>query len=501
MKEISAALSDHLDQEVTTLCSCWKIVRRDGVVFGFTDHDRDIFIDDVLYEAEASYNRTAIATSSDFSVANLDVSGILDSDRMTEYDLRAGLFNRADVYVFVVNWADLSQGILRVRRGWFGEVSLLNNGTFTTEIRGLAQALSHNFIEVYSPECRADFCDSRCKLNIADFTNSGTVTSSSGFDSFAASALPDAPTTGTSAGAHKTWAIHPYGFPLGQIVGIAEVRLWDQQGNLIEGGRVTDMAYLVSKDKSIQKALNEVDDASEYDYDEGTYKEIVKGRGPKKARDARMDTGWRTTLIPDTVTAMTDIRLIFTFDTPVDVKTVEIITPSRYEEAPTAFTLEYTDDDIDAVDRIKDLAQARTAYFNLEWGVAKDCSHVFTAAGQSAIWGLGSGDDTPINIADVPVDIPPPYNSVSTYEGGTIKWLSGRNMGRVVEITDYADDTNTVTLFEGMSYAIAVGDTFEITQGCDRSLARCKLYNNVINRRAEDYIPGNDEYMKYPDAK
>jgi hypothetical protein len=60
VKTISTGLDAHLKQEVTTLCTCWKIVRQDGKVFGFTDHDDDVVFDGIVYECETGYNRTAI---------------------------------------------------------------------------------------------------------------------------------------------------------------------------------------------------------------------------------------------------------------------------------------------------------------------------------------------------------------------------------------------------------------------------------------------------------
>lgn len=283
MKSISPALSAHLDGEVTTLASCWKVVRRDGQQFFFTDHDQDIVFEGDTYEAESSYDRTAIANGSDMSVDNLDVSGILDSDKISEEDMRNGLFNRADVYIFIVNWADPTQGALKVRRGWFGEVTITDTGMFTTEIRGLSQALSHNFIEVYSPECRADFCDARCKLNIIDY----------------------------------------------------EV--------------LTTVAAVNSRD-------------------------------------------------------------------------------------------------------------------------------VFT---------VSSGYS-------------PPSQGIVP---GTVRFIDGDNAGRTVEIIGYDPDSRQIELFEPVAYAIVPGTQVMVAPGCDGSLERCKTYDNVINRRAEDYVPGNDELMKYPDAK
>jgi hypothetical protein len=51
MKTISTALAEHLAGDVTTLATCWKITRRDGVVLGFTDHVRDLDVDGVTYRA------------------------------------------------------------------------------------------------------------------------------------------------------------------------------------------------------------------------------------------------------------------------------------------------------------------------------------------------------------------------------------------------------------------------------------------------------------------
>ena len=40
MKSVSPALAAHLNGEVTTLATCWRLERADGWVRGFTDHDR-----------------------------------------------------------------------------------------------------------------------------------------------------------------------------------------------------------------------------------------------------------------------------------------------------------------------------------------------------------------------------------------------------------------------------------------------------------------------------
>jgi hypothetical protein len=96
VKTISNALDAHLKQEVTTLCTCWKIVRKDGQTFGFTDHDQDLYFNGIVYECDTGYNRTAITSDEAMSVDNLNVTGFLESDQISENDLRNGLFDFAE---------------------------------------------------------------------------------------------------------------------------------------------------------------------------------------------------------------------------------------------------------------------------------------------------------------------------------------------------------------------------------------------------------------------
>lgn len=175
MKTISTQLKTHLSGEVTTLATCWKLTRRDGTVMGFTDHDRNLTVEALEYKAASGFTPSAVATGADFAVDNLDVEGALDSLFITEQDLMAGIYDFAELEIFMVNYADVSQGKLHLRRGWLGEVSL-SGQHFTAEVRGLMQALSQTIGELYSPSCRAKLGDSRCTVNMAGYTVTGTVT-------------------------------------------------------------------------------------------------------------------------------------------------------------------------------------------------------------------------------------------------------------------------------------------------------------------------------------
>lgn len=176
MKAVSANLATHLAGVVLTLATCWKVTRTDGEVFGFTDHVEDLVVNGVTYQAATGYTASAVRSTADLAVDNLEVRSFLDAASITASDLLAGIWNHATVEIFRVNYAALGDGTLSVRKGHLGEIRVQGQG-FIGELRGLAQALQQTIGEVYTPSCRADLFDARCGLVEASFTVTGTVTS------------------------------------------------------------------------------------------------------------------------------------------------------------------------------------------------------------------------------------------------------------------------------------------------------------------------------------
>lgn len=188
MRAVSDELASHLDKEVTSLATCWTVRRRDGFLIGFTTHDRAVMFNGVPCQPASAFTPSAIAASNAFNVDELEVAGALSSAAIAEADLRAGLYDFAEVAVALVNWADAAQGALHLKRGWIGEVSLRNGG-FTAEIRGLTQALQQTFGEIYSPECRADLGDARCGVDLPALAVNGSVTAAASRHAFTTSTL------------------------------------------------------------------------------------------------------------------------------------------------------------------------------------------------------------------------------------------------------------------------------------------------------------------------
>lgn len=176
MKNVSTAFAAHLAGGTTTLARCWKCTRKDGRVYGFTSTDIDIMFEGVRYEAATGFTPSALLSKSDLSVANMEVQGQLQSDSITDDDIRAGLWDSCEIEVFEVNYRDTSMGKMNLSKGTTGEIRYGSTG-FVTELRGLAQQMQQPIGELYSPTCRADFGDTRCKFNLVVVTVSGTVSS------------------------------------------------------------------------------------------------------------------------------------------------------------------------------------------------------------------------------------------------------------------------------------------------------------------------------------
>ena len=183
-KGVNSSLRAHLSGRVTSVCTCVLITRKDGRVFAFTDHDTDIQFRGDTYLAATGFMRSAVSANDTMAVDNMQVIGILDNAEISEKDLILGLFDHAEVQIFLVNWAaPEAMGPLKLRSGWLGEVVVHPTGSFSVELQGLNKALTTVIGDVYSPLCRADLGDPECGVNLAAYTGNGTVVSSWNYNS------------------------------------------------------------------------------------------------------------------------------------------------------------------------------------------------------------------------------------------------------------------------------------------------------------------------------
>ena len=174
MREIPAGLQAHLDGEATTLCNAWRVTRRDGVVMGFTDHDRDLSFDGLTYLAASGFEASETEDGNGLSAEGGDVSGGFSADAIRAEDLSAGRYDGAKVEVFTVNWQDPSQRLL-LRTAELGEVRR-EGGLFRVELRRLTHRLDQMRGRIYARQCDAVFGDARCGMSLAAYRAIATVT-------------------------------------------------------------------------------------------------------------------------------------------------------------------------------------------------------------------------------------------------------------------------------------------------------------------------------------
>jgi len=59
--------------------------------------------------------------------------------------------------------------------------------------------------------------------------------------------------------------------------------------------------------------------------------------------------------------------------------------------------------------------------------------------------------------------------------------------------------TDEFDLWQRAPQAIAVGDTFRVTAGCDKTHAACRdRFKNILNFRGFPHMPGNDFIIRMP---
>ncbi len=526
MKSISSALAAHLASEVTTLATCWRVTRKDRREFFFTDHDRDLAFDGNTYLASSGYSRSAIANDAGMAVDNLDVEGVLDHEQISEQDLRAGLFDHAEVHVFLVNWADLSQGKLRLRRGWFGEVHLTDQGLFRTELRGMTQALSVRIGELYSPECRADLGDPRCRVPIeapviargTPYAASDRVRVPTATAGIATVAVPFV-NAGFDAGNLGGWTVVsgsasaktansplvPHAgshFLEGNSVAAFEALQTVDMTGLIDGTQVDAGAYVASfacqrangstdaldQGRVIVDLLDAADTVLATAFDSG-----AEGFNPagvwhlRAVSDAAVPAGTRKIRVrflgqrlsgSFCNAALDSVSASFT-DTEAPLKGSAVY-ENRLYRCITAGTT----------------ATEQPAYDTTTGAETTDGTAVFVAENA---WSRAGTVTEVFERALFTAAIDEPRAADGWFDGGVLTWETGDNAGRAIEVKSWGQASGQITLFLPPGYPVQVGDAFRVHPGCDKRLDTCSVrFANVLNFRGEPYVPGQDEMMKYP---
>ncbi|KPA22809.1 hypothetical protein shim_10970 [Shimia sp. SK013] len=157
-------LKAHLQNGTTTVARAWQIMRKDGMTFGFTDHDCDLAFENMVFRAATGLSATAIEQGAGLSVDNLEAVGVLSDAAVREEDIDAGRFDGAQVTAWMVNWKNVTERQV-LFRGSVGEIRR-TGGAFTAELRGVSETLNIPHGRIYQKPCSAVLGDGRCKFDV-----------------------------------------------------------------------------------------------------------------------------------------------------------------------------------------------------------------------------------------------------------------------------------------------------------------------------------------------
>jgi uncharacterized phage protein (TIGR02218 family) len=183
MRFLPTQLNNHLAEGCTTLAHCWKLTRKDGIVMGFTDHDRDLAFDGTTFSAQTGWQGAKEGLKGEeigFAVTRHDVISALSASGITEQDILAGLYDGAMIELYCVNWADSSVRIL-LSTTRIGDIRREDNA-FIAELTSLAARFDEEQGRLYTASCAADLGDTRCGINLEQplFKGQGNVTETDG---------------------------------------------------------------------------------------------------------------------------------------------------------------------------------------------------------------------------------------------------------------------------------------------------------------------------------
>lgn len=189
MRALPETLAAKLAGGATTLAFVWRLTRKDGAVFGFTDHDRPLDFDGLVCEPATGLVGGAIEKALGLAADTAAMSGALNAEAISGEDISRGLWDGARVDLYRVDWSAPSLSV-HLFAGRLGEVKR-GAEAFEAELRGLQADLNRPVGRVFTRFCDADLGDARCGLDLesASYKASAVVSEIIDAQSFRAGAL------------------------------------------------------------------------------------------------------------------------------------------------------------------------------------------------------------------------------------------------------------------------------------------------------------------------
>ncbi len=190
MRTLPSGWHAALTGDLARLALCWRIQRVDGVVIALTNHDRPITVGDLTYYPASAPDLGRLAESGAADIGHLAIASALNAPDIRSDDLASGRFDGAKVTIMLVLWDQPEAGALVLKEGRIGRITTKGQA-FEAELRGQLDRLESPLGERFTPFCRAELGDARCKRGLRAFTRETTVAAVSGPQQLTLADLPD----------------------------------------------------------------------------------------------------------------------------------------------------------------------------------------------------------------------------------------------------------------------------------------------------------------------
>lgn len=166
MRDLAPSLAASLEGGTTRLARAIRLTRRDGQVFGLTDHDAALSFAGTVFQPADGFEASEESTALGPVAGEWDLRAALSDDSLTMGDLLAGAFDGAQVESFLVDWSDAASHHL-LSCGTLGQITA-RDGLFQCEVRGPFAAYDRVRRRVFASRCDAELGDARCGVDLAD---------------------------------------------------------------------------------------------------------------------------------------------------------------------------------------------------------------------------------------------------------------------------------------------------------------------------------------------
>ncbi|MDR3079109.1 MAG: DUF2163 domain-containing protein [Rickettsiales bacterium] len=174
MKIIGSDLAKSLGEPTSDLVKCFKITLKTGESLGFTESPEDLEVDGLTYKSCCGFGEESQSSFSDMTGSDARVVAILDGVAMDPGEIVSGRFDGASIDIFLVHRKHLEYGKVTIIGGFIDSLGLAGGKVYFNVV-GVLSVLEKTLGNIYSPLCRARFCDPKCSLGAQSYSFSGTI--------------------------------------------------------------------------------------------------------------------------------------------------------------------------------------------------------------------------------------------------------------------------------------------------------------------------------------